>query len=338
MKKAVILGERMAGLVEVPDLQPKEDWAVVKILVTAMCTEYKGFIAGAKAEFLGHEAVGEVVAVAQPCEVEVGDRVVVQPQYPCGQCELCISGEYIRCENTYDLESFLGTREGSATYAQYILKPSWLLSKIPDDISYERASLALCALGPTFTACDLTGVDTFTTVLITGAGPVGLGGVVNARFRGARVIVSELEPYRAEKARELGAEAVVDPRSEDCLEQIMDLTDGKGVDCSFDCSGNVKAQRLCLDATQRKGHFSFVGAGQGELGVQAWPDMITKGLTLHGSWHYPLSKFPQIMQVIRESPVIDDLVSHTFPMSRIQEAFETLATQKTAKVLLKPWE
>ncbi|MBM4047040.1 MAG: alcohol dehydrogenase, partial [Planctomycetes bacterium] len=64
MKKAVILGERKAAIVDVPDPQPKEDWVVVKVHAAPMCTEYKAFVAGHKSEFLGHEAAGEVVAVA----------------------------------------------------------------------------------------------------------------------------------------------------------------------------------------------------------------------------------------------------------------------------------
>lgn len=79
MKKAVIFGDRKAGIVEVPDPEPKEDWALVKVHASAMCTEYKDFVAGKKAEFIGHEATGEVVALAQPCSVEVGDRVVIKP-------------------------------------------------------------------------------------------------------------------------------------------------------------------------------------------------------------------------------------------------------------------
>src|SRR5947209_13164996 len=125
MKKAVITGERQAALVEVPDPQPKEDWAVVKVHAAPMCAEYKAFVAGQKVDRLGHEAAGEVVAVAQPGRVKEGDRVVVMPLYACGRCELCMAGDYIHCEDNADFVRFVGTTEGSATMAQYLLKPSW---------------------------------------------------------------------------------------------------------------------------------------------------------------------------------------------------------------------
>ncbi len=188
MEKAVILGQRQAGLVEVPDPQPKENWVLVKVHAAPMCTEYKLWLAGRESAFLGHEAAGEVVAVAQLGRVQVGDRV---------------AGDFIHCQQPPDLAALLGSPEGSATYAQYLLKPDWMLSQIPDGVSYELASLACCGLGPTFGAFEAMGVDAFDTVLITGAGPVGLGGVVNAKFRGARVIVAEALPYRVERARRM---------------------------------------------------------------------------------------------------------------------------------------
>ena len=189
MKRAVILGERRAGLVEAPDPEPKDDWVVVKVHAAGMCTEYKGFVAGHKSEYLGHEAVGEVTAVARPGRVAVGDRVVVLPQFPCGKCPLCTAGEYVYCEHSTDFAAFHGSREGSATMAQYLLKPDWLLHPIPDGMSYECAALANCALGPAFGAFRLMGLGRFDTVLVTGAGPVGLGAVLIARYVGARVIV-----------------------------------------------------------------------------------------------------------------------------------------------------
>jgi len=338
MKKAVILGERKAGLVEVPDLKPKEDWTLVKVHVAPMCTEYKAFVAGYTSEFLGHEAAGEVMAVAQPGRVKVGDRVVVMPQYPCGKCALCLAGDYIYCEHNYDFAEFVGTPEGSATMAQYLLKPSWLLPRIPDGMSYEHASLACCALGPSFGAFQRMGLSAFDMVLITGAGPVGLGAVVNARFRGARVVVMESVPYRVERAEQMGAECVLHPEDPDALKKIKDLTNGEGVDCALDCSGSVQAERFCIDAVRRRGQVAFIGECGAELGIRVSPDLIRKGLTLIGSWHYNLADFPLIIKVIQESPLAVQLISHVIPMSKIQEAFERCASHECAKVLLKPWE
>ncbi|MBN1937669.1 MAG: zinc-binding dehydrogenase [Anaerolineae bacterium] len=337
MKKAVILGERQAGLVEAPTPQAKEDWALVKVQRIPMCTEYKVFVAGRKSEFLGHEAVGEVVEVAQPCRVAVGERVVVQPLMACGQCVLCIAGDYIHCQNAIDIKAFTGSPEGSATYAQYVLKPSWMLSKIPDGVSYEMAGLALCALGPSFGGLDAMQVDAFDTVLITGLGPVGLGGVVNARYRGARVIAVESIPYRVEKARQLGADAVIDPRDPDALAQIMELTHGLGVDKALDCSGVVAAQRLCIDAARRKGQVTFVGECSDPLPIVVSPDMIRKGLTLRGSWHYNLNLYPRVMQVIQRSPLAAELISHRFGMNQVQQALEVSASHQCAKIMLDPW-
>ncbi|MDI7274728.1 MAG: zinc-binding dehydrogenase [Anaerolineae bacterium] len=338
MKKAVILGEREAAIVEVPCPQPKADWALVKVHASAMCTEYKAFLSGRQRDSIGHEGAGEVVAVAQPGPVKLGDRVVILPQYPDGTCPLCLAGDYTYCENSYDYAGFMGTPEGSGTFAQYVVKPSWLLPAIPDGVSYEHATMAIDGIGATFGAFQAIGVSAFDTVLITGLGPVGLGGVVNARYRGARVIGVEPVPWRAELARRMGAEAVLDPRHGDLLARVMALTGGCGVDCAVDCSGNVAAERLCIDATRRRGRVAFVGECNEELAIRISPDLIRKGLTIVGSWLCNRGDYPLVMKVIRESPLMDLLVSHVMPMSRIQEAFELLASGQCAKVVLRPWE
>jgi threonine dehydrogenase-like Zn-dependent dehydrogenase len=104
LKKVVIRGERDAGLVDAPEPKAKDDWVVIKVHAAPMCTEYKGFLAGAASAFLGHEAAGEVVDVAQPGRVKVGDRVVAMPLDGCGRCELCVAGDYIHCEHRLDLD------------------------------------------------------------------------------------------------------------------------------------------------------------------------------------------------------------------------------------------
>ncbi len=336
MQAVAITGERQCGLVEKPDPKAAEDIVVVKIHAAPMCTEYKAYKSGSATDCIGHEAAGEVVEVAQPGAVAVGDRVVVMPLYPCGKCPLCLAGEYIHCQSSVDPLGVCGCEAGRATYAQYCLKQDWMLVPIPDGVSCAHASLACCGVGPTFGAIESMGAGAFDTVLVTGLGPVGLGGVINAVYRGARTFGVDSNTYRADLARQLGAEEVFNPEDEDVLERIMDVTGG--VDKAVDCSGAPAAQRLMIDSLKRKGHAAFVGEG-GDLAITISRDMIRKGVTLHGQWHWNMADAPRMMQMVAASgEQFDKLITHTFPMSKVQDAWELQLTGESGKVVLHPWE
>jgi L-iditol 2-dehydrogenase len=333
--KAVITGERTAGLKPMDELQPQDDWVVVKVVVAPMCAEYKQFVRGERTEFAGHEAAGEVVAVDRPTHVAPGDRVVAMPLYSCGECWLCRRGDYIHCER--DSIRLHRREEGSATMAEYLLKPDRLLVPIPDGVSYEHGAMACCGLGASFGALERLAVTGDDTLLITGLGPVGLGGVINARFRGTRVIGVEANPLRADLARTLGADLVVDPTDPDAVEQVRAATGGRGPDKAVDCSGIVSAHRLCIAAVRRQGAIAFVGESWAETPVVVSDDLIRKGLTLIGSWHYPLYKAPKLMdQIAQIGPQLDRLITHEFPLARVQDAWETQASGRCGKVILRP--
>jgi len=338
MKKAVIMGERQAGLVDAPDPQPRGDWVLVKVHASALCTEYKSFLVGRALSLGGHEGVGEVAGVDKPGSVKVGDRVVIMPQFSCGICPLCKSGDYIYCENNYDFEKTIGSTNGSGTFAQYVLKPDWLLLPIPEGVSYAHATMAIDGIGASFGAFQAIDIGANDTLLISGLGPVGLGGIANARFRGTRVIGVEPIPWRRNRAIQMGAEVVFDPGEPDLLGKIRELTEGKGVTCALDCSGKLQSQRLCIDATRRRGRVAFVGESNDVLPIRVSPDLIRKGLTVVGSWLYNMADYPKVMQVIQQSPLIDLLVSHVMPMSQIQDGFELLARGECAKVVIEPWK
>jgi threonine dehydrogenase-like Zn-dependent dehydrogenase len=145
-------------------------------------------------------------------------------------------------------------------------------------------------------------------------------------------------PWRRERALQMGAEVVFKPDESDLVEKIRELTEGRGATCAVDCSGKVQSQRLCIDATRRRGRVAFVGESNDELPICVSPDLIRKGLTIVGSWLYNMADYPMVMQVIQQSPLIDLLVSHVMPMSQIQEAFELLARGQSAKIVVNPWE
>jgi L-iditol 2-dehydrogenase len=338
MKQLIISGKRKLSIKEIPTPAAVKDWALVKILSAPMCTEYKQYSSGVVNHPLGHEAAGEVVEIDETGKVNVGDRVVVMPQYPCGKCELCLSGEYIHCEHTYKLKDYSGFEYGDSTYAQYILKPSWLLPKIPDEISTDHSSMLCCGLGPTFGALERMNVDSSKTLLISGLGPVGLGGVINAVYRNVKVIGVTKNEYRANLALELGAEKIINPDDLDAVKQIKDLTGGKGVDVSIDCTGNELSQILCINSTRRNGHVAFVGESGG-LSLKVSDQLIRNGLTLFGVWHYNLNGIPKLFDVVKKSKkLLNKMITHTFSLDKVQDAFELQLTRKCGKVILKPFE
>jgi L-iditol 2-dehydrogenase len=338
MKVVQITGKEKVKLKDVPEPKARGEFAVVKILSAPMCTEYKGYRDGVVSSCLGHEAAGEVVEIGRDGPVKVGDRVVVMPQRPCGRCPLCMKGEYIHCQQCLGIKQETGYEHGDGTYAQYILKQDWLLVPIPEGVSYDQASMACCGLGPTFGAMQIMGVNAFDTVVLTGMGPVGLGGVINAVYRGARVIAVSRNPYRAKMAKELGAEAVVNPEDDDALKQLMELTNGVGFDKGVECAGVPERMRLLVDGAKRKGQIAFVGESD-DFTIKISDDMIRKGLALHGAWHYNLSDVPRMMRIICDTlEKLDKLITHTYPMTKVEQAFKLQIKGQCGKIVLHPWD
>jgi L-iditol 2-dehydrogenase len=338
MKTVVIRKNRQVEIIDEKIPEAAENIVVVKVLTSPMCTEFYHYREGTESLCLGHEAAGVVVDVAKPGKVKIGDRVVVMPQYSCGFCELCKNGDYIHCENVIDLYKVCSCNTGKATYSQYIIKQDWLLIPIPDSMSYDEASMACCGLGASFGAVNSLDINSKDTVLITGLGPVGLGAIINCISEGAKVIGVARNPYRAKLALELGAEVVLNPDDKDSVEQIKKLTGGMGPSKSIDCSGGYSYQRLCIDATRRKGKIAFVGESKA-LNLMVSDDLIRKGLTISGSWHWNLNDTKKMMETIEKSKYqIDKLITHRFPLNKAEDAFKLQMSGNCGKILLHPWE
>ena len=346
MQTAAITDVEQCELIDRPRPQAKGEFVVVKIMSAPLCTEYTDYADGcARAEFqrgdedpsfLGHEASGEVVEVAQPGNVKVGDRVVVMPGFWCAKCRYCLSGEYIHCQNPIDPHAACDCEAGAAAYAEYCLKQDWLLLPIPDEMSYDHAAMACCGLGPAWNSMQTMHVTGLDTVLISGLGPVGLGTVINAVYRGARVICLARNEYRSRLALDLGAERVINPEDGDAVEKIKALTDGQGASKSVETSGQPFYTDLVLKATRRKGHFAFVGEA-GDYTIAVSEGMIRNGLNLHGIWHWNLGDAADMMVMISKvGDSLDKMITHRFPLSQIEDAWKLQMTGECGKVIVHP--
>jgi L-iditol 2-dehydrogenase len=336
MKVAAITGPHSAAVVDRPEPQAGGDVVKVKILVAPACTEWRQYRDGDPGDVLGHEAAGVVADPGSSTLVRAGDRVVVMPQYGCGRCALCLAGEHIHCPNQRDVLAETGSEAGTATYAQYLLKPDWLLVPVPDDVQLDHAAMACCGLGPSFNAMERLRVDTLDTVLVSGCGPVGLGAVVNARVRGARTIALEPHPGRAALARELGAELVIDPRAEDVVDQVRAATGGHGADAAVETSGAPGASVVLEAATRVHGRLAFLNWE----GTVVLEQMVPKAQEIHGCWHWNhLRDGVRMLAIIRRAaPLLDRMITHRFPLDDVGEAWEVQLDGNCGKVLLHPWD
>jgi L-iditol 2-dehydrogenase len=343
MKTVRINGERDCGLIDKPTPSISRDYVLLKVHVAPMCNEYVAYkdlvyLERNRPDSLGHEMAGEVVDAPPSASVAVGDRVVALCGYPCGRCDPCQQGYYAHCRATEDPLEVCGSPSGECGFAQYAVKPDWMLVPIPDDVSYEHASMACCGLGPTFGAMQRMRVDAFSTVLITGLGAVGLGGVINAKFRGATVVAVVRSPYRASLASKLGCDIVLDPSDGDILQQVLAVTDGDGPDVAIECSGQHEYQRLAIDALKRLGTVAFL-AEPGEISLHVDADLVQKGVTLLGSLDINRHDAGRLMRLIRQVPdQVDTFITHRYPLGRIADAFEAQIARECGKVVLYPWE
>jgi (R,R)-butanediol dehydrogenase/meso-butanediol dehydrogenase/diacetyl reductase len=214
-------------------------------------------LTGAQAPvILGHEMSGDVVEVgAGVTRVKVGDRVALCPIIGCLKCQWCRSGLMGLCTNI----AFLGISWHGGGFAQYVNVYDYMCYHLPSEVSYEVGALVE-PFAATYRALKQAAVQAGETVAIVGTGPIGLMALQSARIQGAQqVIAVEPAAKRQELARRCGATALVDPRKEDALAAVRQLTDGEGADVVIECSGIEATGILAGRIARRKGRVVVMG-------------------------------------------------------------------------------
>ena len=328
--KKLVLQDKKAWTEEVPDPVAQGNRVVVKVEATPICGSDKGaFFNPLPVRDAGHEGAGVVVETDNSTLLKKGDRVILNPLASCGSCVNCLSGNYIFCPDKPKWNSH---------FAQYLSIQDYICTPLPDDISYDVGSMACCALGPAFRSIKQMGLKAYNTLLITGLGPVGMGAVSIAKFLNARVIAVDMVPFRKKMAENFGADIVLDASDPDILTKINDAARPGRLIHAIDASGNAEAQRLCIDAMEPGGTVAFAGENHDNIPICPSNDFIRRGITIFGVWHYNISDREEMITLLRRSPLIPKLITHTFGFTNVQEAFDTFVSGDACKVVLHPWE
>ena len=278
---------------------------------------------------VGHEYVGRIAAIGDAVAgYRVGERVTGEGHIVCGHCRHCRAGLRHLCSATVGVGV---NRPGS--FAEYLSLPASNLFRVPDTVSDEVAtSLDPCG-NATHTALsfDLVGED----VLITGAGPIGVIAVAIATHVGVRnVIVTDVNPYRLDLARRMGATRVVDVSREDLRVVMAEQGMTEGFDVGLEMSGNPLAFRQMLASMANGGRIAMLGIFAEEVPID-WTAVIFKGLKLKGVYGREMFEtWYKMASLLRAGMDVTPVITHRFPIEEFAEAFAVTASGNSGKVIL----
>jgi 2-desacetyl-2-hydroxyethyl bacteriochlorophyllide A dehydrogenase len=335
MEGLVWHGPHDIRLEDVPEPVCSEGEAIVEVRYVGICgsdlTIYQGKHTRAKPPtILGHEFAGVVVerrGEDYP-EIQVGDRVAVNPTYACGQCELCRSGHGHIChqKGLYGVD----TDGGFARYVKVALQSP---HQLPADASFEEGAL-LEPLAVAVRAVHLGRLAFGESALVLGGGPIGLLSAEVARVAGARqVLLVEPQAFRKKLAESMGF-SVLTPE-EATREHVLELTGGRGIDVVVDAAGVPPAACLSTQLVKRRGRIVVVAVYKEPVPV----DLITLGygeMQILGSCVYTPQDFGKSVGLLEEKRVeLTPLVTHRLPLAEGIGAIERLTKGMSAqKVLL----
>ncbi|HVC54085.1 MAG TPA: zinc-binding dehydrogenase [Stellaceae bacterium] len=344
MRGVVFTGERQVEIMEFPDPTPGPGEVVIEMKASGMCGsdlhQYRrpksggatgGLAAPSAPTIGGHEPCGIVAAIGAGVtekEAKIGQRVMVHHYKGCTVCGHCRSGWSQLCQEEPVLVYGNNAHGG---HAKYLKVPAFTVVPLPDELSFSTGAAISCGTGTAYGALRRIRVSGNDTIAIFGQGPVGLSATQLAHAMGARVIALDVSEDRLERAKEFGADEVVNPRSNDPVGAIKDLTHGYGAEFTLDTSSQQEGRIAAVRATKVWGTTCFVGE-RNQVTIDVSPDMLRKQLTIVASWTFSSIGQAECAQFVVDRKIdVDKLFTHRWPLDQADAAYKLFDTQTTGK-------
>lgn len=283
----------------------------------------------AEPQIMGHEMAGTVAEVGENVTGwNPGDRVVVRPLDPCNSCPACESGHSHICQNL----KFLGIDTPGAFQGSWTV-PAHTLHRLPDKVGLSLGAL----IEPLAVACHdvrIGDVKPDEHVVVIGGGPIGMLVALVAKERGARVLVSEINEYRIEFARELGVDAV-NPQNLDLAEHVGEWTGGAGADAVFEVSATAAGAEVMTQLPRTRGRIVVVGIFSQVPKVDLFR-FFWRELKLFGARVYEPEDFEKAIRIAAESNMpLEKLITQRYPLAGLEYALSQMESGgKVMKLLI----
>jgi L-iditol 2-dehydrogenase len=343
MKALQLSAYKQLELVDLPAPRPAEDELLIRIMACGICgSDVHGYDGSTGRRIppivMGHEAAGVVESVGGAVRnFRAGDRVTFDSTVYCGKCFYCLRGQINLCDNREVIGVSTPAYRRMGAFAEFVTVPARIAYPLPGNMSFPHAAL-IEAVSVAVHAVSLTPIALDDTVVVVGAGIIGLLVLQAARLAGAgKCLAVDVDDSRLEIARSLGATHTFNSAGADVAPQIIALTGGRGADIALECVGATAPVKLALDSVRKGGTVTLVGnlSPAIELGLQS---TVTRQIRLQGSCasagEYPAC----ISMMARGTIIVDPLLSAVAPLQSGASWFRRLYEREPGllKVVLAP--
>ena len=287
---------------------------------------------------MGHEAAGSVEAVGSAVSgFKPGDRVTFDSTVFCGTCFFCLRGQINLCDDREVIGVSTPQFRRMGAFAEYVTVPSRIAYHLPENMPFPHAAL-IEAVSVAVHAVSLTSISLEDTVVVVGAGMIGLLALQAALLAGAgRVFVIDLDDTRLELARSLGATGTFNSRNAGTLSDLLACTRGRGADAVLECVGSPATVKLAIDSVRKGGTVTLVGniAPTVEIGLQS---VVTRQIRLQGSCASS-GEYPACISLMSRGAIrVEPLLSAVAPLEDGAVWFHRLYDREPGllKVVLQP--
>ena len=364
-KVAVLTAPKTIEIQEVPIPELGDDDILVRVEGAGVCGtdvhEWKGDPFGMCPVILGHEGTGEVIALGKnvKCDtagkpLKVGDKIVTSV-ISCGECHVCRM--HPGNTNLCDAQGIFGLMPQSkenplngwfATHLLIRAKGATYFQVNGLDVKQRMLLEAACVCVHAVARGQSTGLINFNSkVLVLGCGPIGLLMCSVLRAAGVNHIIAiDGSEKRLEMAKRMGVKTTINfkevPNAADRVAIVKELSDGQGADFAFQCTGAPAAAASIYDYIRRGGGLCEVGffVNNGEYSINPHFAMCNKEITIVGSWDYTAEDYPTTMAFLRQAKEmnipIEELITHSFPLEKLNEAMEVNVSQAGIKICYLP--
>ena len=343
MRALQLSAYKQLDLVTLASPEPAGDELLIRIKACGICgSDVHGYDGSTGRRIppivMGHEAAGVVEAVGSAVtNFRPGDRVTFDSTVYCGSCFFCSRGQFNLCDRREVIGVSTPMFRRMGAFAEYVAVPARIAYHLPAGFPFAHAAM-IEAVSVAVHGVSLTPIEAGDTVVVVGAGMIGLLTLQAVRQTGAsRVFVVDVDDTRLGLAEELGATQTFNSRSQQAIQEIQRLTDGRGADAALECVGITDAIKLCVESVRKGGAVTLVGnvAPTIELGLQS---VVSRQIRLQGSCASN-GEYPECIELMSSGKIrVEPLITAVAPLTDGASWFERLYNHEPGllKIVLEP--